>query len=120
MNEFLQQSITYASQKSYLDDLFSVYPTIPNGIRDIDEKIWSKVEQAYNGRDNLALVRNMLQLELFPIKDSYVAYLKRDISALERNPRTVNRLAGEMYELGLGELYKGRCSRSGWLRAFWV
>lgn len=109
MNEFLQQSITYASQKSYLDDLFSVYPTIPNGIRDIDEKIWSKVEQAYNGRDNLALVRNMLQLELFPIKDSYVAYLKQDISALERNPRTVNRLAGEMYELGLGELYK-RCS----------
>ena len=33
------------------------------------------------------LIRNLLQLELFPVKDSYVAYLRRDPSAIKRNPQ---------------------------------
>jgi hypothetical protein len=36
MNYFTQLSIDYANQRSYLDDLFHVYPTIPEGIREID------------------------------------------------------------------------------------
>lgn len=67
MNKFTQQSIEYANQRSYLDDLF-------------------------------------------PVKDSYVAYLKRDGSAIERNPRTVNRICGRLYELGLDNLFE-RCSQ---------
>lgn len=46
----------------------------------------------------------MLKQDIFPIKDSYVAYLKRDPSALERNPRTLNRLSGALYEMGLAEI----------------
>ncbi len=46
MNHFLKQSIEYASQRSYLDDLFKVYPAIPLGIRDIDEEVRAKVENA--------------------------------------------------------------------------
>ena len=42
MNYWTKLSIEYANQKSYLDDLFQVYPTIPEGIRDIDEKIWAQ------------------------------------------------------------------------------
>ena len=42
-------------------------------------------------------------LDLFPIKDSY--YLKRDSSAINRNPATVNRLS----ELGLNKIWE-RCS----------
>lgn len=110
MNRFLKLSIEYASQRSYLDDLFAVYPTIPNGIRDIDEAIWENVEAAYSSSNNLALVENLLQLELFPIKDSYVAYLKRDPSAIKRNPRTINRLAAEIREMSLSELYT-KCSQ---------
>jgi len=36
MNAWMSLSIEYANQRSYLDDLFKVYPTIPEGIRDID------------------------------------------------------------------------------------
>ena len=86
-------SLEYASQRSYLDDLFSVYPTIPNGIREINKSIWEKVESAYNAKDSFALVNAMLELDLFPIKDSYVAYMKRHKSSVKRNPRTVNRIA---------------------------
>ena len=52
MNNWTQLSIEYANQKSYLDDLFRIYPTIPEGIRDIDQNIWSRVERAYNSQDN--------------------------------------------------------------------
>ena len=110
MNWFLEQSIDYASQRSYLDDLFKVYPTIPNGIRDIDNAKWKRVEAAYNSTDNHALILSLLDLEIFPIKDSYVAYLKRDRSALARNPKTVNRLAAEIREMDLGNLYE-KCSQ---------
>ncbi len=109
MNHWLKLSIEYANQRSYLDDLFKVYPTIPEGIRDIDEDIWKEVENAFRKRDNTGLLRSLLRLNLFPIKDSYVAYLKRDSSAIERNPATVNRLCGRLYEMGLEDIRK-RCS----------
>ena len=51
----------------------------------------------------------MLQLDLFPIKDSYIAYLRHDSEAIKRNPQTINRLCGRIYELGLTKLFE-RCS----------
>lgn len=109
MNKWIEYSIEYANQRSYLDDLFRVYPTIPEGIRDINQTKWGRVENAFVARDNIALIESLLSLDLFPVKDSYVAYLKRDRSAIERNPNTVNRLCGRLYELGLDKLYE-RCS----------
>jgi hypothetical protein len=47
MNKWTELSIEYANQRSYLDDLFQVYPTIPDGIRDINNEIWNSVEKAY-------------------------------------------------------------------------
>lgn len=105
MNYWTQLSIEYANQRNYLDDLFQVYPTIPEGIREIDNSLWNKVEKAYQEKDNLELLRNLLKLNLFPIKDSYVAYLRRDKSALERNPATVDRLCGRLYEMGLDNIW---------------
>lgn len=109
MNYWTELSIEYANQKSYLDDLFQVYPTIPEGIRDIDESRWINIEKAFKTRDNKILIQELLKLDLFPIKDSYIAYLKRDISAIERNPKTINRICGRLYEMGLDKIFE-RCS----------
>lgn len=109
MNVWTQLSIEYASQRSYLDDLFHVYPTIPEGIREVDRGMWDKVQAAFEARDNTALLGILLSLDLFPIKDSYVAYLKRDHDAITRNPATVARLCGRLYEMGIDEIYR-RCS----------
>ena len=109
MNYWLQLSLDYAKQKSYLDDLFLVYPTILEGIREINKAAWKKVETAFLEKDNLELLKNLLKLDLFPIKDSYIAYLKRDKTAIERNPQTVNRICGRIYELGLENIF-ARCS----------
>ena len=111
MNYWIKLSIDYASQKSYLDDLFQVYPTIPEGIRDVDKTLWKGVEKAYKNKDNIELLSILLKFELFPIKDSYVAYLKRDKPALARNPATADRLCGRLYEMGLDVIFN-RCSEA--------
>ncbi len=109
MNHWLKLSIEYANQRSYLDDLFQVYPLAPEGIRDMDKELWMDIEKAFDARDNAALLANLLKLKLFPIKDSYVAFLRRDKTSLQRNPATVARLCGRVYEMGLDKVFK-RCS----------
>jgi len=109
MNYWTELSIEFANQRNYLDELFSVYPTIPEGIRDIDDELWEAVEEYFNSQNNIDLLKALLKFDLFPIKDSYVAYLKRDKSSIERNPRTVDRLCGRLYEMGLEKIYE-RCS----------
>lgn len=109
MNKWLELSIEYANQRSYLDDLFQVYPTIPEGIREIDSYKWKEVELSFEERDNERLIRQLLKFDLFPIKDSYIAYLKRDSSAILRNPRTINRICGRLYEMGLDKIFE-KCS----------
>lgn len=111
MNRWLEYSIQYATQRSYLDDLFKIYPTIPEGLRDIDEVMWDKVEKCFTSQQNRELVEELLQFDLFPIKDSYVAYLRRDPSAIIRNPQTINRISGRLYELGLPAIYE-KCSEA--------
>lgn len=109
MNHWTILSIEYANQRNYLDDLFRVYPCIPEGIRDIDQEKWQAVEKAFNKRDNTQLIKTLLSLKFFPIKDSYVAYLRKDRSAIDRNPETVNRLCGRLYQMGLSDIFE-RCS----------
>lgn len=110
MNYFTQQSIELANQRDYLDQLFSVYPLSPDSIREIDQHVWARVEENFNNRNNIGLFRALLDLDLFPVKDGYVPYFRKDQSAIERNPNTVNRICGRVRELGLDRLYE-RCTQ---------
>lgn len=109
MNYWTELSIEYANQRSYLDNLFHVYPTIPEGIRELNTDRWESIETAYKQQDNETLLKELLKLDLFPIKDSYIAYLKRDASSIVRNPKTINRICGRLYEMGLDKIFE-RCS----------
>ena len=110
MNYFTQQSIDLANQRNYLDQLFSVYPLSPDSIRTIDANVWDRVETNYKAYNNVELFKALLDLPLFPIKDGYVPYFRRDRSAVERNPNTVNRICGRVRELGLEGLYE-KCTQ---------
>lgn len=106
MNYWTELSVIFANQKNYLDALFKVYPMSPNIRREIEPDKWGKIAKAFENRDNSRLVRELFHLDLFPIKDSYVAYLKRDNSSIDRNPETVSRLAGHLYEMGLDKIFE--------------
>ena len=106
MNHWTELSVELANQRNYLDLLFKVYPMSSNIRREINQNKWNKIENSFNDKNNENLIRELLKLELFPIKDSYVAYLKRDVSSISRNPNTINRLAGALYEMGLDNIYE--------------
>lgn len=105
----MERSIDFANSKNYLDELFAVYPMSRNPARDIDDEDWLDIKRAFKNQDNETLISELLEQELFPIKDSYVAFLKRDKGAIKRNPKTVQRICGKLYEMGLGKLYE-KCS----------
>lgn len=106
MNHWTELSIEYANQRSYLDDLFQVYPTIPEGIRIINQNRWETIEKAFANQNNVELITHLLKLKKFPIKNSYVSFLRKDSSSILRNPQTINRLAGNIYQMGLDKLYE--------------
>ena len=68
MGYWTDLSIEFANQRNYLDELFKIYPTIPDGIRDIDEHQWHHIEDSFTARNNISLITHLLQLNLFPIK----------------------------------------------------
>ena len=106
MNYWAQASCQIANQRDYLDQLFRVYPTIPDALRDINTGTWDQVENALAGYDDVDLINAALQLPLFPIKDSYVSYLRKDRSAIGRNPETVRRIAARLRAMGADEIYR--------------
>jgi hypothetical protein len=50
------------------------------------KNLWQQVEQSFQEKNNIALLNTLLKMDLFPIKDSYTAYLKRDTASISRNP----------------------------------
>ena len=106
MNYFLSQSIELANAKNYLDELFRVYPMSPDTLREIDTQKWAIFETQFKQNNQTKTIESLLDFELFPIKDLYVAYLRRDRSAIERNPMTIARICGRLKEMGLDEIYK--------------
>lgn len=109
MNYWTKVSADFAQQRNYLDELYKVYSIVPNLRRNISQNTWNNIERSYLNRDDVNLIKNLLKLDLFPIKDSYVAYLKRDPSAIDRNPNTIARIAGNLYSMNINEIYE-KCS----------
>ncbi len=102
-------SIQYANQTDYLDKLFDIYPIVPEETREIDDNIRKNIEKSFSEKDCSGLIKNLLSLDLFPLKDSYVAYLRKDLSAIERNPKTIKRLCERIYKMWIDEVLE-KCS----------
>lgn len=104
MNLWTQKSLELASQRNYLDLLYRVYPMSVNLRREISDESASKIRRYLEMGNKKELLEILLSQEVFPIKDSYVSYLKRDRSAINRNPATVDRLYGILLEMGYDEI----------------
>ena len=58
MNYYTKLSIEFANQRNYLDELFKIYPTIPEGIRDINKITWESIEKAYTKKLKISLTHS--------------------------------------------------------------
>ena len=101
MNKWVQKSIDLAAKPGYLDKLYKIYP-IQRGIsRDLKAETVKKIRNATKSKNKIELIRTLLaEVDLFPIKDSYIAYLRKSPKALESNPKTAERIGGTLLEMG--------------------
>lgn len=104
MNIWTQKSIELAAQHDYLDLLYSIYPMSVNLRRELPASTIQAITYAYNNRQDAELLRLLLAQDIFPIKDSYIAYLKRDKSAISRNPRSIERITNMLYQMSLADI----------------
>ncbi len=106
MNEWSRRTLHLVNNQDYLDRLQRVYPH-EEGERDISQDILDSIRESYEEQDYMALLDKLLNLDKFPYKDSYVAFLRRDRSAIERNPQTVQRISDRLYDMGIENVIAG-------------
>jgi hypothetical protein len=73
----------------------------------LPSEIKTLLKDAHKKRDAVRLVRALLELDKFPIKDPYVAFLRRGDIFLTYNPSVVGRLAETLFSMSFDELISG-------------
>lgn len=109
MTYWTEQSLILANNHDYLDRLYSVYPVNSNIRRNLSQEVINNLTSMFSPTPNFSrgdLLKLLLEQEVFPIKDSYVAYLRRDRSAIERNPNTVTRIENTIVNMGLADVLR--------------
>lgn len=120
--KWVNKSIEIAMDKAYgyLDKLLEVYPATPaeRGFKLSNEK--SKIEELFNKIDDfnsaIELIIYLLSFEKFPIEYPYIAFLRalktkkgtdflKDY--LRNNPNLVDKIKGQLKEVGLKKIYEG-------------
>ncbi len=106
MNPWAKKTVTLAKTEDYLDRLYAVYPN-DSETRIVDADVLASIEKSFNRREGASLLEQLLNLDKFPMKDSYVSFLRIDRSAMKRNPKTVKRICDTLYNMGFDKVKEG-------------
>lgn len=106
MNEWGRKTAELAQRSDYLDRLYEIYPG-ETRVRRINTAKKAEIKRHIESGDDISLLRCLLRLEKFPIKDSYVDFLRKYDKGIENNPRTVARICKAVNALG----YEGIVSK---------
>lgn len=99
-SQWTKKSIEFANSPGYLDRLSDIYQMQVNPERPLDETLRVKVKRAFDQRNTKELIELLLEAEVFPVKDSYVGFLRKKHQAIEENPETISRIGDRLYTLG--------------------
>lgn len=106
MNQWSSRTLNLVTSRDYLDRLQEIYPH-EEGERDIDETILNEIKESFEKKNDINLLNKLLDLEKFPYKDSYVGFLRKDRTAIARNPKTVERITNRLYGMGIDHVIEG-------------
>ncbi len=102
MNIWVKKSIQVANAPGYLDSLSEIYPMNVNLERLLQESDCQMIEEAYQQKNTKELIRLLiLHSGVFPVKDSYIGFIRKKPKAIDENPKTVKRIGERLYSLGL-------------------
>ena len=107
MNKWIKKSIVLANSPGYLDKLSEIYIMQINPERPIPAHIIFKVKKAFDNKEDINLIKLLIKYaEVFPVKDSYIGFLRKKPEAIEENPLTTERIAKRLYSLGFEGLLR--------------
>lgn len=106
MHPLIRKSIELTSGNEYLDKLHAVYDISIVAQRNIANSTITEIADAYARRDAVGLVEVLLGLDKFPVDDIYVGFLRHDRSAIEKNPKTVKRMAERLFTMPVEDVIK--------------
>ncbi len=106
MNEWSKRTLDIIRKTDYLDKLQGIYPH-DQGEREVDGKVIASIRESFRRHDCASLLNRLLDLKKFPYKDSYVAFLRKDRDAIKRNPKTVERICNNLYDMGVEKVIEG-------------
>ncbi len=107
MNKWVKESFALASSMGYLDNLSTVYPVSPNITRGIETEEAQRIKEAFATNNGLNLISALLTFSRFPIDDPYLGFLRKDASAMGRNPQTVKRISDHLFKIGIDGILNG-------------
>ena len=108
MNIWVERSVALANETDYLDRLEEIYPVPINPIRTVSDETKNILRTAYDGKDDRMLLKLLLESDKFPIKDTYVAFLrKKKGTFIDLNPKTVQRIAQRIRSIPFEEVIEG-------------
>lgn len=107
MDEWIRKSIEIANSPGYLDRLHEVYPVTLEAKRKIPPELKGKLQVAYQERDESGLISILLKLPKFPIKDPYVAFLRKRPFFPDYNAETVHRIAQRLLSMDFEAIVEG-------------
>jgi len=98
LNFWIKESIRIANAHGYLDALMQIYPPKSGDIRKLDVSVVANLRSNIDSGDDIELVTKLLSKDfpVFPIKDPYVAFLRKNSKFIKNNPKTVARLANQI------------------------
>ena len=100
MNKWVTKSIQLANARGYLDSISDIYPMSINPERPIPAGIANEIKESFEGRKTKELIRLLIEhSDVFPVKDSYVGFMRKKPESIDENPRTVKRLGERLYSL---------------------
>ncbi|MCX6768413.1 MAG: restriction endonuclease [Candidatus Micrarchaeota archaeon] len=105
MNEWIKRSIEIANAPGYLDALSEIYPMNVNPERPIPNEIAKDIGASFAKKNTKELIRLLIEnSEVFPVKDSYVGFIRKKPEAIDENPVTIKRIGERLYSLGFDRM----------------
>lgn len=104
MNKWIKKSIEIANTPGYLDKLNEIYLMNVNPERPLSKETEEQIKQAFHKKDTKKLIKLLLEAEIFPVKDSYIGFIRAKKEAIDENPKTVSRIGERLYSLGINRL----------------
>jgi hypothetical protein len=106
MNPWSLKTIELVTTQNYLDQLQLIYAH-EEGERNVLTATLDSIRVSFEAKDETKLMDQLLSLEKFPYKDSYVGFLRKDRTAITRNPETVKRICNRLYVMGIDKVIEG-------------